>query len=104
MREGIRARVGLGRFRASPQGLRLLQHAVDRTLILAGGLVAHRAAGPASPTYTPERNQILGIFAVSKLAEVTEGYVLGNAPYATTGRSTFAPPIGPSARIIPDIR
>ena len=30
--------------------------------------------------YTPERNQILGIFAVSKLDEVTEGYVLGSGP------------------------
>jgi hypothetical protein len=39
-----------------------------------------QGAGPASPIYTPERNHILGIFAVSKLAEVTERYVLGSGP------------------------
>ena len=52
----------------------------------------HQGTGPTSPSYTPERNQILGIFAVSKLDEVTEGYVLGSGPYVTEGRSTFAPP------------
>jgi len=53
---------------------------VVRLLILAGGPAALMATGPTSPPSTPERNQILGIFAVSKLDEVTVGYVLGSGP------------------------
>ena len=72
--------LGLGRFRASPQGLRLLQHAVDRTLILAGGPVAHQGGRPCLTAYTPLRHHISGIFAESISAPVTAGNVAGNVP------------------------
>ena len=52
--------LGLGRFRASPQGLRLLQHAVDGTLIARGRAGCPQGAGPTQPTYTPSATKSWG--------------------------------------------